>query len=230
MKEEICSSPFFGISLSIIAYAAGTYLHKKTRLAIVNPLLVSYLLIISTLLIFDIPLSAYDEGGAIINMFLSPVTAVLAITIYRQWELIRENFIAIFLGTLAGSVTSIVSIIALSQLFSLDSALSKSLITKSITTPMALSVTESVGGIGAITVLAVIMTGILGNIIAPFLIKLFKVDDPVAQGVAIGSASHAVGTSRAIALGEVQGALSGVALTFSGLITVLIAIPVASLL
>lgn len=224
MKEAICYSPFFGISLSIIAYAIGTFLQKKTRLAIMNPLLISYILIIAILLIFDIPLEAFDEGGSIINMFLSPVTAVLAITIYRQWNLIRKNFLAVFAGTLAGSISSILVVWGLCQLLQLDPVVSKSMLTKSITTPMALAVTSSIGGIGAITVLGVILTGILGNILAPILIKLFHVTDPIAQGVAIGTCSHAVGTSRALEIGEAQGALSGVALTFAGLITVLISL------
>ena len=224
MKEAICSSPFFGISLSIIAYAIGSFLQKKTKLAIMNPLLISYVLIISILLIFKIPLSYFDEGGKIINMFLSPVTAVLALTIYRQWPMIRKNFAAVCIGTLAGSLCSVLMIYALSLLFGLDKEISNSLISKSITTPMAIAVTESIGGISSITVLGVIVTGILGNILAPILIKLFHVKNEVAQGIAIGTCSHAVGTSRAIELGEVQGALSGVALTFSGLITVLISL------
>lgn len=224
MKEAICYSPFFGISLSIIAYAIGTFLQKKTKLAIMNPLLISYILIIAVLLAFDIPLEAFDEGGAIINMFLSPVTAVLAITIYKQWNMIRKNFLAVFAGTLAGSITSIVVVWLLCQILGLDDTVSKSMLTKSITTPMALAVTNSIGGIGAITVLGVILTGILGNILAPILIRLFHVSDPIAQGVAIGTCSHAVGTSRALEIGEVQGALSGVALTFSGLITVLLSL------
>jgi len=224
MKEIITENPFFGISISIIAYAIGIFLNKKTKLAIVNPLLVSYILIISTLIIFDIPLSAYNEGGNIINMFLSPATAVLSLTIYRQWEIVKKNLAAILTGTFLGSLTSITVILLLSRLLGLDNTAAFSLLPKSITTPMAIAVSETLGGIPALTVLAVIVTGIMGNILSPILIKLFRVKDPVAQGVAIGTTSHAVGTSKAIEIGEVQGALSGVALTFSGLITVIISL------
>ncbi len=224
MKEIITENPFFGISISIIAYAIGIFLNKKTKLAIVNPLLVSYILIISTLIIFDIPLSAYNEGGNIINMFLSPATAVLSLTIYRQWEIVKKNLAAILTGTFMGSLTSITVILLLSRLLGLDNTAAFSLLPKSITTPMAIAVSETLGGIPALTVLAVIVTGIMGNILSPILIKLFRVKDPVAQGVAIGTTSHAVGTSKAIEIGEVQGALSGVALTFSGLITVIISL------
>lgn len=224
MKEIITTNPFFGISISIIAYAIGTFLNKKTKLAIVNPLLISYILIVSTLLIFDIPLSAYNEGGNIINMFLSPATAVLSLTIYRQWDIVKKNIAAILTGTIVGSLTSILVIIFLCKLFGLDNTVTSSLLPKSITTPMAIAGSETLGGIPSLTVLAVIITGILGNILAPILIKLFRIKDPVVQGVAIGTASHAVGTSKAIEIGEVQGALSGVALTFSGLITVVISL------
>ncbi len=224
MKEIITTNPFFGISISIIAYAIGTFLNKKTKLAIVNPLLISYILIISTLLIFDIPLSAYNEGGNIINMFLSPATAVLSLTIYRQWDIVKKNIAAILTGTIVGSLTSILVIMFLCKLFGLDNTVTSSLLPKSITTPMAIAVSETLGGIPSLTVLAVIITGILGNILAPILIKLFRIKDPIVQGVAIGTASHAVGTSKAIEIGEVQGALSGVALTFSGLITVVISL------
>jgi len=224
MKEIITENPFFGISISIIAYAIGIFLNTKTKLAIVNPLLVSYILIISTLIIFDIPLSAYNEGGNIINMFLSPATAVLSLTIYRQWEIVKKNLAAILTGTFLGSLTSITVILLLSRLLGLDNTAAFSLLPKGITTPMAIAVSETLGGIPALTVLAVIVTGIMGNILSPILIKLFRVKDPVAQGVAIGTTSHAVGTSKAIEIGEVQGALSGVALTFSGLITVIISL------
>lgn len=222
MFESVITSPFFGISLSIAAYALGVYLNKKTKSALCNPLLISYLIVIPTLLIFNIPLSAYNKGGDIINMFLSPITAVLAITIYRQKELVKKNFLPIFLGTFAGSLSSLLIIIFSCRLLHLDKTIEASLLAKSITTPLALAVSNSVNGIEAITVFAVIITGVFGNIIAPVLIKIFHFDNPIVQGVSIGTASHAVGTSKAIELGETQGAISSIALTFSGIITVLI--------
>lgn len=224
MLDQVISSPFFGISLSIAAYAFGTFLNKKTKSALCNPLLISYLVIIPTLLIFNIPLSSYNKGGDIINMFLSPVTAVLAITIYRQRELVKQNCLPIIMGTVVGSLSSILIVILSCSLLQLDKTIEASLLAKSITTPLALAVSQSLNGIEAITVFAVIITGVFGNIMAPLLIKLFHFDDPVVQGVAIGTASHAVGTSKAIEMGETQGALSSIALTFSGIITVLIVV------
>lgn len=224
MLDQVISSPFFGISLSIAAYAFGTFLNKKTKSALCNPLLISYLVIIPILLIFNIPLSSYNKGGDIINMFLSPVTAVLAITIYRQRELVKQNFLPIIMGTVVGSLSSILIVILSCSLLQLDKTIEASLLAKSITTPLALAVSQSLNGIEAITVFAVIITGVFGNIMAPLLIKLFHFDDPVVQGVSIGTASHAVGTSKAIEMGETQGALSSIALTFSGIITVLIVV------
>lgn len=220
MKEVICSSPFFGITLSITAYAIGVWLNKKTGKALFNPLLISYLIIIPLLLISNIPLEWYNEGGDIINMFLSPATAVLAISVYRQRELLKKHLLTVVMGSLAGSLCSIIVVSLLCVLFGLDDALTASLIPKSITTPMAIAVSESLGGISSITVLAVIVTGILGSIISPLMIKLFRIRNEIVQGLAIGASSHAVGTSKAIELGEIQGALSSVALVTSGVITV----------
>ncbi len=220
MKEVICSSPFFGITLSITAYAIGVWLNKKTGKAFFNPLLISYLIIIPLLLISNIPLEWYNEGGDIINMFLSPATAVLAISVYRQRELLKKHLLTVVMGSLAGSLCSIIVVSLMCVLFGLDDALTASLIPKSITTPMAIAVSESLGGISSITVLAVIVTGILGSIISPLLIKLFRIKNEIVQGLAIGASSHAVGTSKAIELGEIQGALSSVALVTSGVITV----------
>ena len=224
MLSEVFTSPFFGISISIVAYAIGVFLNKKTKSAFFNPLLISYMIIISILILFKIPLSSYNEGGDIINMFLSPATAVLAITIYRQKALIKDNLLPIIIGTLVGSTSSLLIVYFSCKLLHLDEVIISSLLPKSITTPLALSVSTASGGIGAITVLAVIVTGVSGNILAPLLIKLFHFNSEIVQGIAIGTSSHAVGTSKAIELGEKQGALSSVALTFSGIITVVLAL------
>ena len=224
MKEAIFSSPFFGITISIFAFAIGTLINKKTKIALFNPLLISYVIIVSFMLIFDIPLEWYNKGGDFINLFLTPATAVLALTIYRQRELIKKNFITITVATFVGSLTSIICVIALCKLFTLSDTLTFSLIPKSITTPMAIAVSSSLNGIQSITVLAVIVTGVTGNILSPILIKLFKITDPITQGVAIGACSHAIGTSKAVELGEIQGAVSSVSLTFTGMITVILSL------
>lgn len=224
MKEAVFSSPFFGITISIVAYSIGVWINKKTKLAILNPLLISYLIIIPALIILEIPLEWYERGGDIINMFLSPATAVLAITIYRQREILRKHILSVLGGTIAGSITSLAVVYLMCRMFILPDEITASMLPKSITTPMAIAVSESIGGIEAVTVLAVIITGISGNILSPILIRIFKVKNEIAQGMAIGASSHAVGTSKAIELGEVQGALSSIALVMSGIATVILSL------
>ena len=154
MPEEVFASPFFGITLSIAAYSLGVWINRKTKLAILNPLLISYLIIIPLLLITGIPLEWYENGGDIINMFLSPATAVLAITIYRQREILRNHILSVTAGSIAGSAVSIGIVYLLSEILSLPDEIRASLLPKSITTPMAIAVSESIGGIEAITVMA----------------------------------------------------------------------------
>lgn len=224
MKETVFSSPFFGITISIVAYSIGVWLNKKTKMAIINPLLISYVIIIPLLILLNIPLEWYKRGGDIINMFLSPATAVLAITVYRQRKLLKDHILSVIVGSIAGSLTSLLVVYALCRLLLMPDEITVSMLPKSITTPMAIAVSESLGGIEAVTVLAVIITGISGNILGPILIKVFRIKNEIAQGMAMGAASHAVGTSKAIELGEVQGALSSIALVMSGIITVILSL------
>ena len=221
MMKELFASPFFGVSLSIITFWIGVRIQKKTGLVLCNPLLIAIVLVSAVLLVCRIPYEAYNEGGTIINMFLAPATACLAVSIYTQINLLKENWLPIVMGCTAGSITSMVSIYFMCRLFRLDEAVSASLIPKSVTTPIAVSISQNLGGIQAITVVAVIITGILGSIMAPTLIKLFRVKDPVAAGLAIGACSHAVGTSKALELGETEGAMSGLAIGICGILTVI---------
>jgi predicted murein hydrolase (TIGR00659 family) len=221
---QICNSPFFGISLSICCYAFGFWVNRKVRSPLANPLLIAILLVAGTLVLFDIPLDSYNRGGGVISMFLGPATAVLALTIYRQRKLLGTYLIAVLCGTLVGSLVSLASVWALGKAFGLDDQLIFSILPKSVTTPIAIEISKQLGGFSSLTVAAVVITGTLGNILAPTLVRLFKVKDPVAAGVGIGTCSHAVGTSKAIELGEIQGAMSGIALSMSGVITVLLAL------
>lgn len=221
MMAELFASPFFGISLSVIAFWIGVRIQKKTGLVLCNPLLIAIVLVSAVLLVCHIPYESYNVGGTIINMFLAPATACLAVSIYTQINLLKENWLPIVVGCTAGSITSMGSIYIMCRLFRLDEAVSASLIPKSVTTPIAVSISQSLGGIQAITVVAVILTGILGSIFAPVLIKLFRVKDPVAAGLAIGACSHAVGTSKALELGETEGAMSGLAIGICGILTVI---------
>ena len=157
-------------------------------------------------------------------LFLGPATVCLAVTIYAQIDLLKKNLLPILAGCAAGAVTSVLSIWGLCRLFGLDRTLTVSLLPKSVTTPIATAIAEGQGGIVSITVAAVIFTGILGNLCAPALARLFRVKDPVAAGLAIGACSHAMGTARALELGETEGAMSGLAIGLCGLATTILAL------
>ena len=219
--QEIMSSPFFGIWLSIAAFWIGVKLQKKTGLVICNPLIIAIVLVSGTLLILKIPYESYEAGGSVINMFLAPATACLAVSIYTKASLLKENWIPVVTGAVCGSLASMGSVFLMCRLFSLDEAMTVSLMPKSVTTPIAVSISEGHGGMVPITVVAVIFTGILGSVLAPGLIRLFRVKDPVTAGIAIGACSHAVGTSKALELGETEGAMSGLAIGICGILTVL---------
>lgn len=221
MMQELCASEFFGIALSIAAFWIGVKIQKKTGLVICNPLIIAIILVSAVLLIFKIPYEAYNEGGKIINMFLAPATACLAVSIYTKIELLKKNWLPIVVGASCGSLASMGSVYLMCRLFKLDEEMTASLIPKSVTTPIAVGIAGSHGGIVPVTVVAVISTGILGSVLAPTLIKIFHVDDPMTAGLSIGACSHAVGTSKAIELGETQGAMSGLAIGICGILTVI---------
>ena len=218
--SELFASPFFGIALSIVAFSIGVWIQKKTGLVICNPLIIAIVLVSGVLLLFKIPYESYNEGGSIINMFLAPATSCLAVSVYTRMELLKKNWLPILAGCVAGSLTSMGSVFLLCRLFGLDEAMTYSLVPKSVTTPIAVGIAESHGGISSITVAAVILTGIMGSILAPFLIRIFRVKDSMTAGLAIGACSHAVGTSKAIEIGETEGAMSGRANGICGIVTV----------
>ncbi len=219
--SEWTNSPFFGVAVSVAAFWVGVKLQKKTGLVVCNPLLVGVILTVGLLLALDIPYEHYDQGGSLINLFLSPATTCLAVAIYSRVQLLKENWLPILVGCVVGSLVSMGSVLGLCRLFGLDEAMTASLLPKSVTTPIAVSVAQAHGGIPSITVVAVILTGILGSILAPLLIRLFRVKDPIAAGLSIGACSHAVGTSKALELGETEGAMSGLAIGVCGLVTVI---------
>lgn len=210
--DNIINSPLFSLVLCVIGFEIGVWIHKKTKIAVLNPLLIAIALVIVMLKLLDIPLEIFKEGGAIINLFLAPATVVLAIPMYTQIETLKANLIPILAGTCVGALTSIASVYGLSKLFGLDENIWRSLLPKSVTTPIAMEISQQGGGIVGITVAAVVITGITGAVIAPALIKIFKIDNKVATGLAIGACSHAVGTTKAIEIGEIEGAMSGLAI------------------
>ncbi len=223
MKEVIGNSVYFGVSLSLLAYIAGIILKKKFKLSILNPLLVSIVLVILFLVILDIDYESYNQGGKYISYLLTPATVCLAIPLYQQLDLLKKNFKAITIGILTGVLTSLVSILALSMIFKLSHELYVTLLPKSITTAIGIAVSEELGGIKTITVAVIVLTGITGNVIGEGVCRLFKIKNPISIGLAFGTSSHAIGTTKALELGEVQGAMSSLSIAVSGLVTVVLA-------
>lgn len=221
---DLFYSPFFGIVLTILMFWIGVKIQKKTGLVFCNPLLMAIILVIGVLQIFKIPYEAYYEGGSIINMFLAPATACLAVSIYTKLDLLKKYWLPILVGCVSGSLTSMGCVYFMCKLFHLDEQITYALLPKSVTTPIALSIAETHGGLLPITVVAVILTGILGSILAPYLIKFFRIKEPIASGIGIGACSHAIGTSKALEIGETEGAMSGLAIGICGIITVIISL------
>lgn len=221
MMETIYSSPYFGVALSVIMFGIGVKIQQKTKSALCNPLIIAIVLVIGVLLLFKIPYDSYNVGGEIINMFLAPATACLAVSIYTKLSILKKYWLPIIVGCIAGSIASMCSVYGMCRLFNLDESLTMAMLPKSVTTPIAVGVAQAHGGVVPVTVVAVIFTGILGSILAPLLIRVFHVRDSVAAGLAIGACSHAVGTSKAIEIGEVEGAMSGLAIGICGIVTVL---------
>ena len=218
--KELLNTPYFGLIISILTFELGLYLNRKFELSIFNPLLVSIVLIISILSIFNIDYEYYTQGGKLISFFLGPATVILAVPLYKRLELLKSNYKAILIAITAGSLSGIITIIFLTYLFGLDQQLSLSMIPKSVTTPIGIEISRQIGGLPSITVAAIILTGIFGAVMGPYICKLFGVKDRIAVGIAIGTSAHALGTTRAIKLGETEGAMSSLAIGLAGLITV----------
>lgn len=222
--NELLRSSYFCVALTIGAYWLGMSIQKKAKSAICNGMLLAVLMVIGVLKLTGISYEEYNAGTGIINTMLGPATCCLAVSIYTKRDLLKKNLIPVLAGCLAGVVTSFVSIMVMCKLFGLDDAMTISLLPKSVTTPIASAISASNGGVVAITVAAVIFTGIGGNLVAPLLVKLFRIKDPMAAGLGIGAASHAMGTAKAIELGETQGALSGLAIGVCGIMTAILAL------
>ncbi len=221
--KELWRSPLFGILLSVLAFEVGVFINRRTRLALLNAYLISVLLIIGVLLRLHISLAAFNAGGSIISFLLGPATVVLAVPLYKQLPLLKANIVPIMIGIIVGSATAITSAILFAKWFGLSPVLGASLAPKSITTPIGIEVAKELGGITPITVSAIIVSGIIGAVIGPTLCKLCGIRDRLAVGIAIGTASHAIGTAKALELGEVEGAMSGLAIGIAGVVTVLLA-------
>ena len=217
-------STLFGIAVSLIAFEMAVLLNRRIKSPLLNPLLVAVAFIVIFLTVFHIPLETYQQGADVISGFLGPATAVLAYSIYRQIAVLKKHFIPILAGCFVGSMTSMVSAYALCEALGMGDAIAMSSVAKSVTTPIAIGITQALGGVQSVTVAVVIASGIMGSMLAPTLVRIFHVKSPIAAGVAIGAASHAVGTARAAQMGELEGAMSGLAISVSGLLTLILAL------
>ncbi|MCI5529743.1 MAG: LrgB family protein [Blautia sp.] len=223
MMEFFENSLFFGAAVSLVAYEIGLLLKKKFKLAIFNPLLIAILCVMAVLMILDVDYSTYNEGGQYISYLLTPATVCLAVPLYRQISLLRKNLKAVIAGILSGVLASMVSVLILAKLFGLSHEEYVTLLPKSITTAIGMGVSEELGGIVTITVAVIIITGVLGNMIAEVICKAAKIEEPIAKGLALGTSAHAIGTAKAMEMGEVEGAMSSLAIAVAGLVTVVAA-------
>lgn len=223
MNNVFVNSATIGVVISLISYEIGIFLKKKTKKAFMNPLLISIVLVIAFLLIFDVNYDSYNQSAKYLSYLLTPATVSLAIPLYQQIELLKKNLGAILLGILSGVLTSLLSILVMSMIFHLSHEEYVTLLPKSITTAIGMGVCEELGGYVTISVAVIIVTGILGNMIGEFVCKCFRIRNSISKGLAFGTSSHAFGTARAMEMGQIEGAMSSLAIVVSGLMTVVLA-------
>ena len=221
MDNLVMSSATVGIVISLLAYEIGLAAQRKWKLAVLNPLLISIVLVIAFLLAFHVDYESYNLSAKYLSYLLTPATVCLAIPLYLQLDLLKKNILAILGGVFSGVLASLGSVLAMSVLFGLDHAEYVTMLPKSITTAIGMGISEELGGYVTISVAVIIITGVLGNMSAEYICKLVRIKSPISIGLAIGTASHAVGTARAMELGEVEGAMSSLAIVVCGLCTVI---------
>lgn len=221
MKEMLTGSVYFGVVLTLICYEIGLVIKRKTKLSLANPLLIASILIIGVLLILDIDYEVYKAAVQPISFLLTPATVCLAIPLYRQLELLKKYPVAILGGITSGVMTTMVSIWLMSLAFGLTHEQYVTLLPKSITTAIGMGISDKMGGIVTITIVSICITGILGNVMAELWLKWMKIEEPIAKGLAIGTASHALGTTKAMEIGEIEGAMSSLSIVVTGILTVI---------
>lgn len=220
MQSFISNSLFFGPVISLAVYEGGLLIKRKYKLAILNPLLITTIVLIALLALTHVEYESYNASAKYISYFLTPATVALAVPLYEQLKLLKENLKAVACGLVAGVLTSLVSILLLSMLFGLNHEQYVTLLPKSITTAIGMGVSEEMGGITAITVAVICVTGMIGDMTSEWLYKILKIKNPIAKGLALGTASHAMGTAKAMEMGEVEGAMGSLAIVTAGLLTV----------
>lgn len=221
MNEVIRNSTTIGIVISLLAFEIGVLLRAKLGFAVLNPLLISIILVIAFMVTFRIDYDNYILSARYLSYLLTPATVALAVPLYQQMQLLKDNLLAVMIGVFSGVLTSLVSILLLCLLFHMSHAEYITLLPKSITTAIGMSVVDALGGYTTITVASIIVTGILGNVMAEPVCRLFAIKSPIARGLALGTSAHAIGTAKAMQLGEVEGAMAGLAIVVSGIMTVI---------
>ena len=221
MKEILCNSAYFGVTVSLIGYGAGIMLKKKFKYAFLNPLLISIIFVIGVVMLCGVDYESYENSAQYLSYLLTPATVCLAVPLYQQITLLKKNLAAVACGILAGVLASLGSVLLLAFLFGLEHDVYVTLLPKSITTAIGMGVSEELGGLVTITVAVIIVTGVIGNVIGEAVCKLFRIYEPIAKGLALGTSSHAIGTAKALEMGEVEGAMSSLAIAVAGLLTVI---------
>ncbi len=223
MSNFLSNSIFFGVLLCLLSYQAGVFLRQKTKIAAFNPLLISIIIVIFVLVMFNIKFEDFYKGSKYISFLLTPATVALAIPLYSKLTLLKSNFKAIMSGLIAGVLTSLISIFVMSLLFGLSHENYVSMLPKSITTAIGIGVSEELVGVSTITTAVIIVTGVFGNVSADIVYKIFNITNPIAKGIGLGSSAHAIGTSKALEMGETEGAMSSLSIAVAGIITVIFA-------
>ena len=221
MREILCNSAYFGVTVSLIGYGAGIMLKKKFKYAFLNPLLISIIFVIGVVMLCGVDYESYENSAQYLSYLLTPATVCLAVPLYQQMTLLKKNLAAVACGILAGVLASLGSVLLLAFLFGLEHDVYVTLLPKSITTAIGMGVSEELGGLVTITVAVIIVTGVIGNVIGEAVCKLFRIYEPIAKGLALGTSSHAIGTAKALEMGEVEGAMSSLAIAVAGLLTVI---------
>lgn len=221
MRDFLTSSVFMAVTISLLGYEMGSFLKRKTGLAILNPLLVAIAVVIVLLLLFHVDYEVYEEGSEILSYLLTPATVALAVPLYRQMHLLKKNGVAICAGVLAGVVTSLASTLLIGVVFQMTHEEYVTFLPKSITTAIGMGMSEEMGGIVTITVAVIVVTGIVGNVMGEWVCRIFHIRERIAVGLALGTSAHVIGTTKAMELGDVEGAMSSLAIVLAGILTVL---------
>ena len=223
MNELLINKPIISIAATVIVYVISFYVSKYIKLPILPPIILSISIVSILIIILDIDYQAYNSGAKFLTYLITPATICLAIPIYRKRDVLQKNYSTILISICVGIISGCVStFILVTYVFKLNSILLGSLLTKSITTPIAIEITENLGGIRSLAIVAVILSGISGGIAGPFICKIFNINSPFSKGIALGTASHAFGTIKALEIGETEGAMSSLALVVAGIISIVL--------